>query len=392
MLEILKKKSHLFYLILISLFTVLFVTVELNNGKLYANDFKVYYEATIDFFKGNNPYLHAYGLSTGFFKYPPTTLLLFAPATIFSFDLVKISHIILLFLLLATSLPLWQRLISNVFYLKPTNWILSLCFFVIVIHLTREYHMGNVNLILLGTFIFGSWFYYKEKWFFSSIFYALMLILKPIMILVVIPIILYRNWKVLFLLTCWGMIFLFGPILIWGWKTNWILWSGWVKSVSSHGEYITGPSSFQFMIPKILGLPNSWLPSLFALGILLGVWFKMKRTKKEYKEVDFWCWISIFLGLTPNFFVTDCQHFLLSIPMIMLVLLFAVHLKNKWIWIMFFVGMLLFSFDSMDLWGRELSSKFTEWGILGIGNLIFIVSMLLVWSKQRRIDATSHNL
>lgn len=391
MVEFFKKKSYLSYFILITLFTVLFVSVELSNDKLYANDFKVYFEATIDFLKGNNPYIHSYGLDTGYFKYPPTTLLFFAPATYFSFQTVKIIHIILLFACLLISLPLWQRIISFVFQIQSPHWLLSLSFFVIAIHLTREFHMGNVNIILLANFTLGSWFYFKEKWLLASLFYGLMLILKPIMILVVLPILLFKNWKMILLLSGWGVLFLLMPALFWGWSTNWNLWNGWVNSVTAHGEYISNPSSLQFMIPTILGQPHSWIPSIIGLILLVVIWLK-NHLKSPPNKADFWFWISIFLGFIPNFFVTDSQHFLLSIPMVMVLLLMAKKLNNKWIWISYALGMLLFSFDSMDLWGRSLSSKFTEWGVLGIGNLIFISSTLLVWSKLKKVDATSHDL
>ena len=389
--NVIKDKSYLIYWLLVSLFTGLFVSVEMSNGKLYANDFRVYYEATIDFFEGNNPYIHSYGLDTGYFKYPPTTLLFFAPATKFSFETVKILHVTLLFLSLLFSLPLWQRMVSSVFQIKSPNWILILSFFVIAIHLTREYHMGNVNLILLSSFILGAWFYQKEKWAISSFFYGMMLILKPIMILVVLPILLYKNWKMILFLTGWGILFLFIPILIWGWSTNWMLWNGWVNSITAHGEYISNPSSLQFMIPSIFGFSHSWIPSFVGLAVLIVFWFKNHLNANLNKQ-NFWFWTSVFLGFIPSFFVTDTQHFLLSIPMVMLLLLFASKVKNKLIWLGYCFGMLLFSFDSMDLWGRAISTKFTEWGVLGIGNLIFIGSMLLVWSKLKRIDATSDNL
>jgi hypothetical protein len=391
MLELIKNKSLLIFLLIITLFSILFVSVELSNGKLYANDFKVYYEAAIDFFKGNNPYIHSYGLDTGYFKYPPTTILFFAPATFFSFETVKILHIFLLFLSLLISFPLWQKIISSVFEIKPPNWLLSLSFFVIAIHLTREYHMGNVNLLLLSSFVTGAWFYQKEKWVVSSFFYGMMLILKPIMILVVLPILLYKNWKMILLLSGWGILFLLIPALFWGWSTNLMLWNGWLNSISSHGEYISNPSSLQFMIPAIFGLSHSWIPSFFCLVILIIIWFK-NHLSTNLNQQDFWFWTSVFLGFIPNFFVTDTQHFLLSIPMVMLLLLFASKVKNKLIWFGYSFGMLMFSFDSMDLWGREISTKFTEWGVLGIGNLIFIGSMLLVWSKLKRVDATSDNL
>ena len=318
-------------------------------------------------------------------------MLFFAPATKFSFETVKILHVTLLFLSLLFSLPLWQRMVASVFQIKSPNWILILSFFVIAIHLTREYHMGNVNLILLSSFILGAWFYQKEKWAISSFFYGMMLILKPIMILVILPILLYKNWKMIFFLTGWGILFLFIPVLFWGWSTNWMLWNGWVNSITAHGEYISNPSSLQFMIPAIFGLSHSWIPSFVGLAVLIIFWFKNHLNTNLNKQ-DFWFWTSVFLGFIPNFFVTDTQHFLLSIPMVMLLLLFVFKVKNKLIWLGYCLGMLLFSFDSMDLWGRALSTKFTQWGVLGIGNLIFIGSMLLVWSKLKRIDATSDNL
>jgi hypothetical protein len=386
-----KDKSIIAYSLLMTVFAVLFVSVELNNEKLYANDFRVYYEATKDFFSGNNPYVHSYGLDTGYFKYPPTTLLFFAPASWLSFSVVKMLHIILIYLSLIFALPLWQRLITRTFEIKAPNWLLSLAFFVIAIHLTREFHMGNVNVLLLVSFVLGAWFYHKSAYYTSSFFYGMMLILKPIMILAIVPIALYRNWKMIGLLIAWGLLFLLGPIFIWGWETNWNLWGGWVKSVTSHGEYISNPSSLQFLIPNLVGLPHSWFPSLIGFFLLLILWFKVDYKEPQNKK-SFWFWTVVFLGFTPNFFVTDSQHFLLSIPTVMTLILFISNLKNKVGWILYCLGMLMFSFDSMDLWGRDLSNKFTDWGILGIGNLIFIASILYVWSKQKRIDATSHHL
>lgn len=386
-----KDKSIIAYSLLMTVFAVLFVSVELNNEKLYANDFRVYYEATKDFFSGNNPYVHSYGLDTGYFKYPPTTLLFFAPASWLSFSVVKMLHIILIYLSLIIALPLWQRLITRIFEIKAPNWLLSLAFFVIAIHLTREFHMGNVNVLLLVSFVLGAWFYHKSAYYTSSFFYGIMLILKPIMILAIVPIALYRNWKMIGLLIAWGLLFLLAPIFIWGWETNWNLWGGWVKSVTSHGEYISNPSSLQFLIPNLVGLPHSWIPSLIGFFLLLILWFRADFKEPQNKKT-FWFWTVVFLGFTPNFFVTDSQHFLLSIPTVMTLILLISNLKNNVGWILYCLGMLMFSFDSMDLWGRDLSNKFTDWGILGIGNLIFIASILYVWSKQKRIDAASHHL
>lgn len=370
-------KPFLSYFLLVAVFSILFISVELMNGKLYANDFKVYYGATIDFFQGNNPYLKPYGLDTGLFKYPPPTLMFFSVATIFNFELARMIHIIIVIGCLIVALPIWSKVVSKVYLLELPKWLLPLSFFVIVIHLTRELHMGNVNILLLFTFIVGSWFLQKKMWIQASFFYAMMLILKPIMILVVIPLLLYRYWKLIVALSIWGVLFFIVPSFVWGWKMNLFLWDGWIKAVSSHGGYITNPSSLQFMIPALVGKEHSWFPSLVALIGLISCWLILKN-KNNNSQKDFWFWMMIFLGFIPSFFVTDSQHFMLSIPTVMGLLFFANHFKSKILFGLFGAGMLLFSFDSMDLWGRELSTKFTDWGILGIGNLIFISSLLFV--------------
>ena len=61
-------KSYFFFAGLIIAFFSLFTIVELNHDKLWTNDFRVYFDATIDYFNGNNPYVKNYGLDTGYFK------------------------------------------------------------------------------------------------------------------------------------------------------------------------------------------------------------------------------------------------------------------------------------------------------------------------------------
>jgi len=387
-----KNKPFLGYLILIVTFSMLFIFVEINNEKLFMNDFEVYFGATNDFFKGNNPYIHNYGLDTGYFKYAPTTLLFFAPFVLLPFGIMKLLHLILLVILLAFALPIWKRMLEvNLGSIKKQFLFLFLAFIVIVIHISRELHLGNVNLILLFLFVLGSYYTTKNYVLLSSLFWAVMIVLKPIMILICIPVLFLSKWKQILYLIAFGTLSIMLPLIVFGWNKNLDLWKGWFSALSAHGEYLTSPQSLQYLVYTYFGLKPSWFYSFFGLGLLISFLF-IKMRGKEVTNLNYLFFLSLFMAFTPNFFVTDSQHFLLSIPLVMFLIYRAFQTHNWKYWLLFSIGMLLFSFDSMDLWGRNLSSWFTQIGILGLGNLVFIVSSLYVWSQLQSENATSHNL
>ena len=390
--QLFKNKPLLGYLAVVVSFSLLFIFVELNNEKLYTNDFLVYFEATNDYYNGNNPYEHAYGLGTGFFKYAPTTLLFFVPFLLLSFGKMKFVHLFVLMCSLAISLPLWKRLLeSSLGVVKKQFLFLFLSFLVITIHVTRELHLGNVNLVLLFLFVLGAFFSNKERLLLSTVFWAVMIVLKPIMILVCVPMLFLGKWKEILYLIAFGVMSFLLPILFFGWTENLNLWFGWFGALSSHGEYLTSPQSLQYLVHTYFGLKPSWLYSFIGLGLLI-LFLVVRMKGKQVSKLNYLFFLALFMAFTPNFFITDSQHFLLSIPLVMFLLYRAFQTHNWKYWMLFSLGMLLFSFDSMDLWGRDLSNWFTQIGILGLGNLVFIVSSLYVWSQLQSENATSHHL
>lgn len=353
-------------------FITLFTFVEFNNGKLWTNDFKVYYLATIDFFKGNDPYLHNYGLDTGYFKYPPFTLYLFKPFTLFSYGISQFIHLILLTLSLCFSFYFTRKLISTL-HIELKKSYLYLGFILVVIHLVREFHMGNINLYLLVLFLAGLYHHHK-KILLTTFLWSLMLILKPITILSVILIVFYKEWKTIFWMSAFGVLFFLFPIITQGWSGNIGLWSGWLQSVSSHGEYIVSENSLTYLANYYFGIQSQWGPSILLLLALVGLFLYDFLKSKKLSFIE---WAFIFTAFSPNFFVTDTQHFLLSLPLIMIYLAQLKHQKSILSLSVFIAASLLFSFNSNDLWGKELSNVFDAAGVLGIGNLLFISGYLI---------------
>ena len=344
-----------------------------DSDKLWTNDFKVYYLATLDFFNGKDPYTHNYGLDTGYFKYPPFTFYLFKAFTLFKYEISQLFHLLLLTISLCLSFFYSKRLIS-ILKIEFKTGILYLGFIVVAIHLVREFHMGNINLYLLVLFLAGLYHNQNNDVALSALFWAIMLILKPITILSLILLVFYKEWKTILWMFGLGILFFLFPILSKGWEGNIKLWTGWLNSISSHWEYIVSENSLTYLANYYFGIESQWGPSTFFLVILIGIFlFDFFKTKK----ITFVEWSIVFTAFSQNFFVTDTQHFLLSLPLILLYLARLKDQKNTLSLVLFIVGFILFSINSNDLWGKELSSVFDAAGVLGLGNLILIGGYLV---------------
>lgn len=379
-------RSYYIFAIFVLLFCGLFVTVELINHKLWTNDFLVYFEAVNDFFKGNDPYASNYGLDSGNFKYPPFTLYLFSFFTLVPYWLGQLFHLALLAFSLIISVPLLKKLAAKHFKIdqdKKYTWILYVTFFCVAIHLTREFHMGNVNLILLGLLVLGLNKVNHQNPLWTAIFWGLMTVLKPIMILAFIPLIFYKKWKVIAYLAGLGVFFFLFPVVHIGWTGNLQLWQEWLDALVQHGVDIESENSLKYLANHYFGIVSNWIPSLiFLLALITAMFFEIRKNGLNPQRLILW--IIVFTAFTPNFFVTDTEHFLLSIPLLVFLLFFLSKYKSIGMWVFFFLAVIPFSLNSNDLWGRTISDYFDSLGALGIGNLVFITLLVIFCFKPAR--------
>lgn len=382
-------KGQLIFWGFILLFCTLFAGVELTNNKFDTNDLRVYYDAVQDYFSGNNPYEENYGLDTGYYKYPPFILYLFSFYKLVSFPVAQIIHTTLLTVSLMLSIPMIKKVTEEVLSdgaVKRNTWMLYAIFFSVAIHLVRELHMGNINLILLGLFTGGLWLIFQrpQYYFCQALLWSLMIILKPIMILCVIPLVFYRRWKLFFSITGLGLFYFLFPSIHKGWNGNIYLWQLWYQSIAEHGEYIVSENTLRYLSHLYLGTTSDWLPSFFILALLM-TGMIVERKKNGINEQSFLVWLVIFCAFIPNFFVTDTEHLLLSVPVIALLLWLLADLKTVKYWIIFSVIIAPFSFNSNDLLGRTISDQYIDrLGLMGISNLLFILLSIFLYREYRK--------
>lgn len=385
------KRFQLLFYVFICLFLGLFLTVESINGKLWTNDFVVYYGAVHDFFNGNDPYISNYGLDTGYFKYPPFTLYLFGYNFWLPFPVAKMIHLLLSSLALLYSIPVLAKMSREMLQTdRNYAWILYLGFFSIAIHLVREFHMGNVNLILLGLFTFGLSHLKSTSGWYTVISWSLMIIIKPIMIVALFPLLFFHQWKRVVYIGLCGVFFFLLPIVHLGWNANLTLWLDWFRAISEHGEYIVSYNSLRFLVLTYLGITSEWIPSLVVLFLLLLVmWMDVRKRKNQQQLLK---WMVVFVAFIPNFFVTDTQHFLLSVPLLLFLLHELVLRKSVIAWIVFVLAFGLFSLNSNDLLGSRLSDFMYTKGMLGLGNLLFIGLYIVVIITSNKSDRVSREI
>ncbi len=372
------------------IFTTLMVVVEIKNGRFWTNDLKVYYEASIDYFKGNNPFLKRYGLSSGFFKYPPPTLYFFWIYTKLNYFTVQIIHITLSFLAFLVSLILMHKAIfienkenSNKIY----SGILWLAFVFVAIHLVREFHLGNINLFLLFFFVNGLiWLNRNEK--LTALSWTLLVLLKPFLIIVFLPLLFYKKWKLILQLIAVSAFFMLLPLVLMEW-TNYIdLWRYWLIAVLKHGEYQVTFDSLSALSENYLRIKSEWGLSLFFGLIFLSIMFWTIFKKLTFSLLD---WLCFFLAFSPTFFKTDTQHFILSLPLILLLLKELINQESWLRWSIFVMLIIGFSLNSNDLLGKNLGKWVTQSGLLGISNIGLMVFFIFQKITTKKDFKTSLN-
>lgn len=369
------KKKILFAGFCLFFFSLL-IGVEINNGKFWTNDLKVYYGAVQEYFNGSNPYGKYYGLESGYFKYPPSVLYLMFGMKFMSFQTLQFLHAIILLLSLIISIFCIEKIIEFLFYKSFRSWLYFVSFGVIAIHVVREVHIGNLNLLLLCTIMMSLLFYVKGKVNLTVSFMALAIIVKPYVILMVIPFAIYKKWSVIWRLTFLGLILTLIPTLF---GDSW-LWIEWLESVREHGNYIVSENSLSYLSNYYFGVVSAWTPSFLGLSILLiGLLIDYYRFKKV-KESDLIFWVIIFLSFTPNFFVTDTEHFMLAMPMIAILIVTLINQRKILPWITFGLFIFCFSMNSNDLL-KSYSDYLDEWGVLGLSNL-GMISMLIYYKMN----------
>lgn len=353
-------------------FVLLFFIAEMVNDRFWLNDFKVYFLSSKDFLAGESMYEHPYGLGSGYFKYSPFFAMLFSVFTVFYYKTAAVIFYWFIGGAIFFFLPLIGREVEE----KPKRlmWILPFVFLFIADHLVRELHLGNVNFILLAlTFLVYKCYQLKKIWLGSTLF-AIIIVLKPYFMLLGLFFLLNKEWKWIIQTGIMVLICLLLPSLFVGFNANFELLQGWKEAMMSHNEEITSHNYLSGTLEKHFGIKISIFVFIFLfVAIYVALFFK---GLKENSLTSFF----LLIAIIPNLVLTDTEHFLYSIPLIVY-LISHVKVKVNSIALIGLTGCVLYGLNWGFVWGGKTGEIVTS-GIIGLGNLLIITSVVLLVFKS----------
>lgn len=360
------------------------------NGRLWLNDFRVYYMAADNLRHGLPVYNEVFGEDTGLYKYAPVVLYFFLPYTYLPFVVAGVLHCLVIGLLLTACFVVVERSLGHLVQDLPkagTRAFLGLL--CIVVLLARELHLGNINTGLLLLAAAGVERALAGQRRTAGVLWGVVWLVKPYLLLMIVPLVLRREWRILRTAAASMAIGLALPLLVQGPGTGWELTQAWVGSMRYHTQVMFSPDHLGAMLHTWTGVaPSLWTDAGFiALAGLLLCWLTWRNLQRAHGgqqqpfDRAFELWLA--MALVPNLVITDQQHFMFALPLVLFSLAYLFTHRDRQVLAGFLLAMVLYATRSSDLWGRALETRLVGWGVLGMGNFLLMGVAALVWWRWR---------
>lgn len=360
------------------------------NGRFWLNDFRVYYMAADNMRHELPIYGEVFGEDTGLYKYAPVVLYFFQPYTFLSFHAAGVVHFLLIGVLLMCCFTVIERTLAHFTQDLPRAAARALLgLLCIAILLARELHLGNVNMGLLLLAAWGTERHISGRPVPAGIHLGIVWFVKPYLLLMLVPLVVRREWELLRTAAITMLAGALIPLLLEGPAMWWELLREWGNSMVHHTQVMESPDRISDMLGHYTGLGSSVLLNLvfIILAGLFLVWLTRKNIRseddglKDLMDRTFELWLA--LAMVPNLVITDQQHFMFSLPLVLFILAYLFTHRDRQVLLLFIVGMILYATRSTDLWGRALENQLVGWGVLGLGNILLMAVAGHVQSQWR---------
>jgi hypothetical protein len=345
-----------------------------------------------------------FGLDTGFYKYSPFTLLFFMPFTLLAYEAASIIYFFISTACVIGTIILIQQMMNKYFFpeRKPSFHLFLSILLCVLVHLVRELHLGNTNMILLFLLSLSLKYVLESKHIPAGLLLAIVILTKPYFLICLLPLLLFKEYKTLLstivsLLMCVAV-----PGIFIGVSKSISLYGEWLSAMKEHSNYLSSRHTLFSLIDYYAGLsiPNTFGIYMLGLtGLILFVFFWKNKgqnnivsNKLVFQKRSLIIYYFLLISFVPSLLITDTEHFLFSLPLIT-ILIMRLTKQNNYLWIFLFVLlMLMYGGNSSDLFGKFLAGKFEELGLLGIGNLIIIGSVFYLYSMKLIVRKSEYQI
>jgi len=360
--------------------------LEVVNGRFLLNDLRVYVMAADAMRHGAAVYDVPFGLDTGFYKYAPAVLYLFLPYTFLPFTVACVLHFGLIGAALVSVIVRMERmLMRHMHRVHAPRMVLRalLTFLCVAVHLVRELHLGNVNVLLLWCMVTGLEAMLDGHRKRAGALLGTAVLVKPYLALALLPLLITGSWAVLGASGITALAGLVLPLAVQGPLAGAALTRDWLTAMAAHDTYLSSSHTLRSLLGTASGamLPAAMdvlFIAMAAAAVLLLTRACRATDGQRQALVLGICWA---LAAVPLLVVTDVQHFLLALPLIAWSIDRLFRARDLRWTLVFIVCMLAYGTDSTDLWGRDLADRFTRMGLVGWGDLLLLLIALGLRSK-----------
>lgn len=381
--------------LLVGTLCMLLAVVEHANGRFDLYDLQVYHGAASDLLAGRPVYGVSHGLDSGVFKYAPAMALAFVPLALLPFPVAALLHFAAIAVAFVAAMHWADRGVRTHFLngAESSSRTVLLATLVTVVHLHRELTLGNINVLLLALLLAAAGLLLRGRDRWGSILLGLAVVAKPHFVLLLPLLVVRGRWMALTAAAGTVVACLLAPALMLGWDGNLALHREWVDQMARHNaRMIHLPGDSYENVNTLYTLLHRWVLGplgasggraevmgiLAVVALLVGAWViqraRTDRNAPERRPAAFlaeWC---ILLALVPSLTVTDTEHFLFALP---LVLWLLHHLRTTPVrWQRWLGALILFAYGGNweDLWG-SWSDVAAHASVLGAANVA-----LVLWS------------
>jgi hypothetical protein len=176
-------------------------------------------------------------------------------------------------------------------------------------------------------------------------------------------------------------------LLVFGFTRGYALHQAWLQSMLDHNVLLSSNETIPAIIRYYIypALSNAYQFYVLAMVLLLYFSFFLYQKWKADKTIaikhsrHFIFSYFVLIALIPNILITDTEHFMFSLPLILFILNFVALQSSHWYKVGFLILIFFYIGNSPDVLGSKLSAQFDQMGILGLTNLVWIgISLFIV--------------
>lgn len=364
-----------------------FMFAEIKNERFWLSDFSVYFKAAERIISGMNLYRYPEDLHY-IFKYSPTSATFFIPFLIMPLAVAKVTYWFLLSFVIVYGFYMVSVLLKE--YSPDTsentsklNRVIFLGGILLALHYMRELHLGQVNYLLMVSFI-GLLYIYKKPWLIALI-WAAGIFIKPFGFILLPYFIVKKKYKEVYYFFVFLLVFALLPLAFY---QNWEMFIGQYRSwfyelnveMAAKSDIFMERNHTVFSVVARYLFFSSFITSNLAVTIykfvmLIGIglaflWFIIKGRKVQHAELlEF----AILLATIPLLAFTTENAFCFA-GLLMFLALFYFRQFGMVYKIMLILCFLFIGANFSEIVGKHVSALLDNWSIISIGTIGLIIA------------------